>query len=106
MIRALLLSLALAGPAAAHSWYDPTCCSDKDCAPIPDHTVQATPRGWHVRLEPGDHPLVKHTIDVVIPYGSEDVLRSEDEQFHACISPGSPSADPTVMCLYVTGSGS
>jgi hypothetical protein len=31
MRRAVAILLALAGPAAAHSWYPPSCCSERDC---------------------------------------------------------------------------
>ena len=93
--------LFMVGGAHAHSWYDPACCSGKDCAPIPSHTVTVTPDGYHVRLEPGDHPLVTSVVDVVVPF--EAVMPSQDEHYHACVSMGSPSADPSVLCLYVGG---
>ena len=31
---ALLIVFFLARPAKSHSWYDPDCCSDRDCEPV------------------------------------------------------------------------
>lgn len=103
ILSLVVVLTATAQVAFGHSWYDPTCCSGRDCAPIPDDSVTVTPEGYHVRLEPGDHPLVKSVIDTVIPFGSDDVMPSQDEHYHACVSMGSPSVDPTVLCLYVGG---
>lgn len=107
---ALVLSiLALAAlPLFAHSWYDPACCGGQDCAPIPSITVTAGPDGWHVRLGPGDHPMVtRGVLDAVVPY--DEALPSQDGAFHACVrdqsSPSNVMADP-IICLYVPDIGS
>lgn len=101
--------LALAAlPLFAHSWYDPACCGGNDCAPIPSITVSAGPDGWHVRLGPGDHPMVtRGVVDAVVPY--DEALPSQDGAFHACVrdqsSPSNVMADP-IICLYVPDVGS
>jgi len=100
-----LFILATAGQAVAHEWYDPTCCSDKDCAPIPFESVVVTGEGYEVTLLPGDHPLVRTPIKRFFPFGDEDVLPSQDMKYHACVMPGSPSASPGIICFYVVGSG-
>ena len=95
-------------PLFAHSWYDPACCGGQDCAPIPSITVTAGPDGWHVRLGPGDHPMVtRGVLDAVVPY--DEALPSQDGAFHACVrdqsSPSNVMADP-IICLYVPDIGS
>lgn len=68
--RAFLALLVVAGPAAAHEWYPPACCTGKDCKPYPAENVKRTPDGW--LLHDG----------TVIPF---DVTRpSQDHQFHRC----------------------
>ena len=79
--------------------YDPACCSDQDCAPIPVHAVSVEADGWHVHLEPGDHPLVFRTIDARIPFDSTRLRKSTDGQFHACIFVG------RVFCFYAPPTG-
>ena len=108
-IGLVLSILALATlPLFAHSWYDPACCGGNDCAPIPAITVTAGPDGWHVRLRPGDHPMVtRGVVDAVVPY--DEALPSQDGAFHACVrdqsSPSNVMADP-IICLYVPDLGS
>lgn len=108
-IGLVLSILALAAlPLFAHSWYDPACCGGNDCAPIPSITVTAGPDGWHVRLGPGDHPMVtRGVVDAVVPY--DEALPSQDGAFHACVrdqsSPSNVMADP-IICLYVPDLGS
>ncbi len=83
---AVLLSVLLLspGPAVSHGWYDPACCSDKDCAPIPESAVTWTENGWRVELRPGDHFMVK-TLPMVEMVPFDAVLPSQDDQWHACL---------------------
>ena len=55
--------------AKAHSWYEPECCSDKDCEPIPPETVQVTPSGY---LWAG----------ILIPFAEARI--SMDRDYHVC----------------------
>lgn len=101
-----LFILATGGQAVGHSWYDSACCSDRDCAPIPAEAVRITSQGYEVTLMPGDHPMVQKRLFQVIPFGSEDVLPSQDMHYHACVIPGSPSSGiPYIACFYVVGAG-
>lgn len=99
-----MIALSLS-PALAHSWYDPACCSEHDCARVPVQTVTATPDGWRVQLQPGDHFMVTQTIDQMVPYAS--ALESQDGDFHACIVPRMSGYEQTlvVRCLYVPPMG-
>jgi hypothetical protein len=96
----LFLSAKRAHPHSAPSgWaYDPTCCSGYDCAPAPVGSVTATPEGWRVQIEPGDHPMVRILpLDEVVPYSDPRILPSGDSLFHACVS----GARGAILCLYV-----
>jgi hypothetical protein len=102
------LMVVMVEKAYGHSWYDPACCSVNDCAPIPTMAVTAGPDGWHVRLKPGEHPMVtRGPIEAVVPY--DEALPSQDGGFHACVrdqsSPSSVMAEP-IICLYVPDVGS
>ena len=86
MIRATLLCIALAGPAAAHSWYEPSCCSSRDCMPVPAGTVTWTKEGWHVTLEQHEHVFATGPIDEVIPHDDPRIRQSLDGNAHVCLS--------------------
>lgn len=88
--------IALARPAAAHSWYDGYCCSDKDCAPVRASTVRATAEGWEITLAPGDHPMVSEPVTHFYRYDDTRVLPSQDDDFHVCLNSWG-----RVLCLYV-----
>jgi hypothetical protein len=46
----LLCLAALLAVTPAHSWYDPACCSERDCYPISADEVEALPNGdWRVK---------------------------------------------------------
>jgi hypothetical protein len=88
----------------AHEWYDPWCCNTNDCAMVPTASVTPTADGWLVVLEPGDHPLITRRIEEVIPYDAKGLLRSRDENFHACIRHDNANVWDqlgAVRCLYV-----
>ncbi len=99
MIRQSLLVGALAfgaSQAAAHSWYDYDCCSDRDCKPISKDDVKATDNGWRILAT-----------NEVIPYTS--VRRSPDGRFHRCTKAFDPASTvkwDVTICLYVPDQGS
>jgi hypothetical protein len=87
-IAALLLCACLAGPASAHDWYSPACCSGQDCAPIPSGTrVTASPNGYDVVFPSGERVF----------FAREKVQPSQDGQIHACIG----LSARTPYCLYL-----
>lgn len=100
---ALALMLTASG-AVAHSWYDATCCSARDCAPVPAASIVAMGDGYHVTLMPGDHPLIRWPLRTVVPYGDPRINWSQDASQHACIATG-PDDYQGVLCIYVTGAG-
>lgn len=75
----LVLALLL-----AHEFYDPMCCSDKDCRPLPTGSVKETPTGYQTQWE-------------TIPYRDARVKVSPDGQFHVCYS----EIMHQVRCIYV-----
>ena len=78
----------------AHSWYDPWCCSGKDCAPIPFSAVREIQGGYQITLKPGDHPLVTRVH--VFQIEQVKVKRSKDDQYHACLFP----TEDRLLCFY------
>lgn len=78
LAAAVGIMVIMATPVRAHSWYDPACCSEHDCAPL-----DATPRP-----APGGYTALGH-------FFPKEMLRpSRDNRWHACIRGGRP------LCLY------
>ena len=76
-------------PAAAHSWYEPACCSSRDCEPIAFDSVTESAEGWTVHYQSKlGFPVMAFT-----PRGKE--RHSQDGRFHGCASP------TRFLCLYV-----
>ena len=75
----------------AHDWYPYSCCSDRDCHPVPPEAVQFTPTGWRVR-----------TTGETIPF--DKTRFSPDGRYHICSRGGKP--DGKTICLFTPGSGS
>ena len=68
-----MLAIFFATYILVHSWYDPACCSDTDCRPVPSTDVSETgPNEW-TYLPTGN----KFTKDQIKP--------SRDGRFHVCI---------------------
>lgn len=102
----LALALAVGAPESrAHSWFDPWCCNDRDCQPIPDSAVKVTPQGYVITLNPGDHPMLAKETGLrtyTVPYANARVSLDPEQKFFACIYP-----DPATMrCFYARPSGS
>jgi hypothetical protein len=43
------LMFSFAGSAGAHAWYEPACCSERDCAAVDDGVVVERVDGVHVK---------------------------------------------------------
>ena len=88
MLAAGLL-VALAEAALAHSWYDPDCCSDRDCEPVSAIT--------YVASDPNSVPVMVVTTSFgTKPVTSRTKIReSKDSRMHACIYQGA------LICLYM-----
>lgn len=102
-ILAALLALAAAA-ALAHQapsgWsYDRECCSEADCAPVPDFAVREATGGYVVRLLPGDHPMVATPLAAFLAHGSPMLRASGDGRKHVCASGG------RVLCVYLPPGG-
>lgn len=89
----LAAGFLLPRPAYPHSWYDPDCCHDKDCAPVADNVVEVTPGGFYI----------KDGWNVFIERGSPKIRQSQDAHYHVC---GYKASMMTVVyCLYVPSGG-
>jgi hypothetical protein len=81
--------VALPPPARSHSWYDPDCCSDRDCEPVGAVTFVAS--------DPNSVPIMV----VTTSFGTKPVTprtkirESKDGRMHACIYLGE------LICLYL-----
>lgn len=82
-------ALLLCGEAYSHSWYDPICCSGRDCEPLPDGAVTMVQGGYHVKYT----GKMGFNVDVVVPY--EKAKASKDEKYHGC------ATAERFLCLYV-----
>ena len=85
-----VLPVLLASPAAAHDWYSPGCCEERDCEPIPIDGIEETRDGWHVHyISPRFGP-----IDQMVRRANK--RDSHDGGFHGCWM-----ASGENRCLYV-----
>lgn len=90
----LIMPLFLAGDSArAHEFYSYECCSDKDCFPLPEGAVEATPDGWLIKAS-----------NVSVPFDDKRIKHSPDGRFHGCFLSGNPNQ--ALLCLYVPEFGS
>lgn len=85
-----VMMMLLVSRAHAHSFYDPWCCSDRDCRPIEAKFVHETLAGWDIAKEAGGG---------FFPRGNE--RQSPDGEFHICRFPASE-----IRCFYVPPRGS
>lgn len=84
-----LLLLWGAAPAQAHSWYDGTCCSEKDCRPVKLGEVKLQGDGW----------LVVPTGEL-LPFNDIRLKHSRDPLMHRCLY-----VNGNTRCLYVATPG-
>jgi len=88
----ILLVMAYLGarlPAAAHSWYDASCCSNRDCEPIPPEAINETAVGYEVNY------FSKQGFPVHGFMPREKARHSQDGRFHGC------ATSTRFLCLYV-----
>mgnify|MGYP000290544890 CR=1 FL=1 len=85
---------------AKSGWaYPIACCAGFDCGEIPASTVQERPDGYHVTLQPGQHPMVKAPMSFIWPYAR--ARSAPDGLYHACIS-----AQSKPLCFFAGSRGS
>ena len=84
LIKMFCILSVLSTSAYGHSWYDPECCHDKDCAPI-----ELEENGWVVTKR-GKAPL---------PQNYRPVRPSQDNKSHACLMP-TEDGNMYIQCLY------
>lgn len=80
-----------------HDWYDPKCCSGKDCRPIDKSKVIEGPSGYKLLIT-----------NELFKYGNPQIKQSADDKFHwcQCIPTDFEESCPSpTRCLYVPGRG-
>jgi hypothetical protein len=80
--------VTMRGVALPHSWYDPECCSERDCEPMA-YVPKPLPGGAYL-LDTGE------VVD------RSRVKWSRDEHYHLCRNPGGGH----IFCLYIPPQGS
>ena len=84
-----LLPASAKSPAYAHSWYPRECCSNHDCKPVDDTSLEFD-------TAPGGHPFARYK-----PTGNvffqHQWKTSQDERYHVCINPYNAKS----LCFYV-----
>ena len=89
-VLAAALTVAISTAALSHSWYPASCCSGRDCQPLPiDHVVE-TRDGWHIKTCSPTRPIC---IDGFVARGKEKV--SQDGGYHVCFNAS------RIICLFV-----
>lgn len=89
MLAILCLIPVLGTKARAHDWYEPTCCSGRDCEALPEGAVTQVQHGYHVRYRAKLGLLV----DVIVPWAQ--ARPSQNDEYHGCANP------VKFLCLYV-----
>lgn len=75
-------------PAYPHSWYEPACCSGRDCEPISFDAVTESADGWTVDY----YSKQGFPVHAFVPRGKE--RHSHDGRFHGC------ATSTRFLCLY------
>jgi hypothetical protein len=70
-----------------HSWYDESCCHDKDCHPVPCEQIERLKFGWQWR-----NGKVRHW------FPPDRLKASHDTACHVCVS---PDTIPSGICIYL-----
>ena len=89
-MRALLVLLLSTSVAFAHSFYDPSCCDDRDCRPAKEGEIKEVNGGYLVvptnEFYPYKHPKIKY---------------APDGQFHRCEFVIGGELGTVTLCIYV-----
>ena len=91
------LATAFSAPAAAHWRYDPACCSDADCQPVPDGYIHETGDIIVVRVPAGAHKMwpIEKRATFYAEITRAELRQPLDGRWHVCISPGG-----ALLCVY------
>ena len=77
-----------------HSWYEPSCCSARDCVELPPKAVTITRNGYAVVMAVNDTP---HRFTIA----QSESRPSLDEHYHICLVPTPNGEQPFGMrCFY------
>ena len=98
IVLALVAGLLALAPAAAHEDWPAVCCSDRDCAEIPDSMVRETEGRVYVEIPPGAHPMwgPEKTENFKGSVARSALKPPVKAGWGACISPGG-----TLLCIVL-----
>ncbi len=103
VIRLAMAAMLLGGAARAESlhnlndpghWYPPSCCSQRDCEPIPIDAITETRSGWVVHYVSVRFGAINETIPL------REARHSRDGGFHGCWRLN-PDTKPRTICFFV-----
>jgi hypothetical protein len=90
LIPLAMLAIGLGiSAAAAHSWYEPECCSGRDCFPVPGRSL-------------ADGTYVFEVLGKQYVKTEREIRPSRDQDFHAC----QPAHKAEPVCFYAPRAGS
>jgi hypothetical protein len=98
-----LIALLIVNAASAHSWYEPRCCSDKDCSPLPHTNVRINQDGFVILIPGAAKAQMIPFADPRVRMIPSDAPPEDAHRFHACTVQGKP--DGRILCLYVPQGG-
>jgi hypothetical protein len=81
--------LLSSGLGNAHSWYDLSCCSEKDCHPVPQEELEQDGNGDWVHLPTG------------LRFHGSMIKPSQDKHWHICYSPDNGIHKDIPYCVYI-----
>lgn len=106
VVAAVVLYVASASVARAHSWYDALCCADNDCAEV--ISQQDHPDGWLMTTKHGTT-----LVPINMPKGQEwrEKENKHDGKTHVCMRrplvgdfgdqiPDPPPGGMEFLCIY------
>lgn len=86
-----LLPRGLGHPTGDVHWYDPGCCSMKDCEPVEPGAIREVKGGYLVQYRSSRGFIVRG----FLPLGSTAIHPSRDEREHAC------ATAQLLLCIYL-----
>lgn len=85
------LPRGLGHPSGSIHWYDPSCCSMKDCEPVEPGAIRRVEGGYLVEFLSSRGWVVRG----FLPLGSPAIHPSQDEREHAC------ATAQRLLCIYL-----
>lgn len=90
----LYLAWVALTPAQAHSWYDASCCHDRDCERISFDAIMEVEGGWMIDFVSARFGAVREF------FPASEARDSQDGSFHVCFRATPLANGQRLRCLY------